>query len=219
MRNAVTQQLSRRELEKAELREKILNAARTIFVTEGYEAVTMREIARSIGYTATALYYHFPDKRSLMVALCNRDYLALAKYLQKIGRIADPVERIGEMGQAYVNFGLEYPQHYRLMFMTPQPDPTDEDHQLEKGNPDQDAYAFLHGAVAEAHAAGRFRKKYKDPELLAQAFWACVHGIVSLHLTKGNDTWIDWRNPAKTAEVQIDALLRGCLKKEESDHD
>jgi hypothetical protein len=73
--------------------------------------------------------------------------------------------------------------------------------------------------VAEAHAAGRFRKKLKDPELVAQAFWASVHGIVSLHLTKGNDTWIDWRSPSKAAELQIDALLRGCLNKEEQVHD
>ena len=50
---------------KAQVRGEILDAARALFGRQGYDAVTMREIARQIGYTATALYYHFPDKESL----------------------------------------------------------------------------------------------------------------------------------------------------------
>jgi AcrR family transcriptional regulator len=212
MKNVVIQSSTRRDREKAELRGKILDTARAMFAAEGYEAVTMRGIAKEIGYTATALYYHFPDKHSLLVELCNQDFLTLAGYLQRIGRIADPVERVRKMGLAYVNFGMEYPQHYRLMFMTPQPVTDGTDKKIEKGNPDQDAYAFLQSAVAEAHAAGSFRKDIKDPELVSQMFWASVHGIVALHLTKCKDDWIDWRTPAKTAQLQTDALFRGLLK-------
>jgi AcrR family transcriptional regulator len=56
----------RRAQEKAELRAQILDAARRLFAERGYAAVTMRAIARRIGYTATALSYHFPDKESLL---------------------------------------------------------------------------------------------------------------------------------------------------------
>lgn len=192
------------------MKERIMEAARSLFVAEGYDAVTMREIARRIGYTATALYYHFPNKHALVTELCARDFLALAEYLRRIGRVPDPVERIRRMGLAYIRFGLEFPQHYRLMFMTVRPPvaPTS----LERGNTDQDAYAFLRAAVGEAFQAERFRAGLKEPEAIAQVLWAGVHGVVSLLLTKGQDPWIAWVASGRLARLQTDALLRGLLR-------
>jgi AcrR family transcriptional regulator len=212
MKNGVIQNLTRRELEKAELREKILDAARALFAAEGYEAVTMRKIAQRISYTATALYYHFPDKHSIMVELCQRDFSTLANCLLRIGKTADPVERIVKMGLAYVKFGIDHPQHYRLMFMTPQPECESGDCQMEEGDPDQDAYAFLEQSVVEILKAGRFRKEVRDVDLVVQTIWAGVHGIVALHLTKGCDEWLDWRAAEKIARFQLEALFRGLLK-------
>ncbi|HEY8369587.1 MAG TPA: helix-turn-helix domain-containing protein, partial [Thermodesulfobacteriota bacterium] len=60
--------IERRERERAATRAKILDAARELFVSEGYDAVTMRRIADRIEYTAAALYRHFPDKRALLDA-------------------------------------------------------------------------------------------------------------------------------------------------------
>ena len=68
----------RREREKAEIREKILDAARDLFVSEGYEAVSMRKIADRIEYSPTAIYLHFKDKEAVMRELCDLDFLALA---------------------------------------------------------------------------------------------------------------------------------------------
>jgi AcrR family transcriptional regulator len=201
----------RRAKEKAALRTRILDAARSLFAKAGYEAVTMREIARKIGYTATALYYHFPDKESLLQELCETDFLALSAYFKRLGRIADPVERIRKSGLAYVNFGLEYPQHYRLMFMTSHLHPPS-GMRLERGNPDHDAYAFLLQAVQGAMAAGRFRPALTDADLIAQALWAGMHGLVALHLTKADGEWLDWRSPRKTSKLLSEVLLRGLLR-------
>ena len=49
----------------------ILDAARELFATEGYEAVTMRRIADRIEYSPTAIYFHFKDKESLVRELCD----------------------------------------------------------------------------------------------------------------------------------------------------
>ncbi len=174
----------RRAKEKARLRRRILDAARRLFVEHGYELVTMREIARQIDYTATALYYHFPDKESLLRELCRNDFLALSAAFGRLGRIADPVERIRQIGRTYVHFGLKHPQHYRLMFLVPHPEPPPEQMHIERGNPEQDAYAFLLQAVTAAAEAGRFRPELKDPQLIAQVMWAAVHGLVTLHLNK-----------------------------------
>ena len=170
----------------------------------------MRELARKIGYTATALYYHFPDKASLLRELCETDFRALHGAFKRLGRIGDPVERIRKTGQAYVHFGLENPQHYRLIFLTPHAKPTPET-SIERGNPDQDAYAFLLQAVQEAIRAGRFRPELRDADLVAQTLWAGMHGIVALHLNKSEDDWLDWRPPLKTSELLGDTLIRGLL--------
>jgi AcrR family transcriptional regulator len=203
---------ARREREREEMRAKILDAARELFVSQGVEAVTMRKIAEKIEYTATALYNHFADKETLLLAVCDEDFLKLRRSFERIARVADPVERLRRLGLAYVGFALEYPSHYRLMFMTPHPKAVPERSGIERGNPDQDAYAFLRATVAEALASGRFRDEFDDADLLAQAIWSAVHGVVALQLTKGGDPWLDWRPVKKRAAVVIDVMLRGILK-------
>ena len=202
----------RRAQAKAALREKILSAARVLFAQHGYEAVTMRAIGRKIGYTATALYYHFPDKAALLRELCETDFRTLSDYFKSLGTIADPVERIRRTSRAYVSFGLEYPHHYRFMFMMPRPQPPPEALRIEQGNPDQDAYAFLLQAVREALTARRFRPELTDAHLIAQGVWAAVHGVVALHLTQCDEGWVDWRPADRTAALLEESFLRGMLR-------
>jgi AcrR family transcriptional regulator len=203
----------RREREKQELRQQILDTARAMFAAEGYEAVTMRRIAEAIEYSPTAIYLYFKDKEELINELCHSDFRALAKEFQKIARIPDPVERLKTTGLSYVEFGLAYPNHYRLMFMTPHPKPTDA-MKADKGNPEQDAYAFLKVVVSECIAAGHFRDEYTDVDCVSQALWAGVHGIVSLWIAKCEDEWVEWRPVRQIAEMIIDMQLRGLLKNE-----
>jgi AcrR family transcriptional regulator len=197
----------RREREREEVRGKILDAARELFVADGYEAVTMRKVADRIEYSPTAIYLHFADKESLMRELCATDFLSLAKQFQKIARVEDPVERLRRIGLAYMDFAVERPSHYRLMFMTPHP-PIGE-HLLQKGNPEEDAYGFLVATVSEAIEKKLFLPHLKDAQLVAQVVWASVHGVISLQIAKGNDPWVEWRPVKKAAALAIDAVLRG----------
>lgn len=209
----------RREREREEVRMKILDAARELFVSEGYEAVSMRKIAERIEYSPTAIYLHFKDKRAVMVELCDTDFLRLAQELQKIGRVEDPIERLRQSGRAYVRFALEHPNHYRLLFMTPHPDHPEDETRIRKGNPEEDAWAFLQGTVAEAIASGRLRPELQDPDLVAQAVWAAVHGPVSLQIAKGNDHWIEWHPAPEVTELLVESALRGMLREDsESDN-
>lgn len=201
--------------EQAAVREKILNAARELFVKQGIEAVSLRKIADSIGYTAPALYTHFPDKQGILAELCRQDFAALAGAFLKLSRVADPVERIYRIGLGYIRFAIEHPNHYRLMFMTPSlatmAPPTPEDI-ASMDDPDRDAYAFLHKAVKEALAAGRFRPEYKDSELLAQTLWAGVHGVASLEITHSDCPWAGWRSLDRRSKTMCASVLRGLLK-------
>ncbi len=203
----------RRSREKEELKEKILDAARELFVAEGYERVTMRKIAEAIEYSPTAIYLHFPDKMAVVRALCDRDFLTLAKQFQKIAKVEDPIERLRQVGRAYTAFALAHPNHYQLMFMTPLhgADKT-ADSALERGNPEVDAYAFLKWIVGDAIRSGRLRPEYQDVEELAQMSWAGVHGVVSLYIAKCENDWVEWRPAKKTAAALVDAMIRGLLR-------
>ncbi|HEY3054952.1 MAG TPA: TetR/AcrR family transcriptional regulator [Thermoanaerobaculia bacterium] len=200
----------RRVREREEIRGKILDAARDLFVAEGYDAVTMRRIADKIEYSPTAIYFHFRDKDALLKELCEHDFLSLAQQFIAMRDISDPIEKLKATGKAYLQFGIDYPNHYRLMFMTPHPPITE--HELEKDNPEEDAYAFLKAIVAQAIAARRFKPEYKDVDLVAQIVWSGVHGVISLQIAKQNDDWVDWRPLDDRAEVMIDVLVDGLAR-------
>jgi AcrR family transcriptional regulator len=201
----------RREREKQETRERILDAAREMFATQGVEATTMRAIADRIEYTPTAIYYHFRDKDELIRELCHTDFASLAGAFNRIGRIEDPVERLRRIGMAYVEFAIEHPHHYRIMFMTDTAH-AEPECGSERGNPEEGAYAFLRATVAEGIEAGRYRPDFADPDELAQLAWAAVHGVVSLRIAKGNDPWIEWTDTREAAVKMTDTLIRGIVR-------
>jgi AcrR family transcriptional regulator len=200
----------RRERERTETRERIIDAARELFATRGVDATTMRAIADRIEYTPTAIYHHFRDKDELILEICHRDFRALAQQFVRIGRIDDPIERLLRIGRVYVEFAIEFPNHYRIMFMTALP--VHDHHAMEKGNPEEDAYAFLVQTVSEAMEQGRLRPELTDPHQVAQMVWGGIHGIVSLQLAKCNDPWIEWRDVRSTAELLNLSMLRGILR-------
>jgi|SRR6476646_886031 AcrR family transcriptional regulator len=205
----------RREREKTETREIILDAARELFLTEGYQGVSMRKVAEKIEYSPTAIYVHFKDKDDLFHELCHADYASLAAEFQSANLPADPIERIRAIGQTYINFGLQYPNHFKLMFMTVNPQKYDELNERDKevkGNPEKDSYAFLMQTVHEGLAMGRFRDELKDADLIAQTLWAGVHGMISLHIAKCSDKWVDWRPAEERAQTMLDTILGGLVK-------
>ncbi len=200
------------EAEKQQLRSLILDAARTLFVAKGVDAVTMREIAKGIGYSATAIYLHFKDKEAVIRAICDADFLALASGLTQILQIADPVARMHALGQGYAEFALSHPNHYRMMFMTQRPPCLPEDSTVQQHNPEQDAYAQLKLVVQEVYDKELFRPELNDPELVAQTIWAGIHGVCSLQITLADDVWINWRSIEDRLRLMQSTLLNGLLK-------
>ena len=203
----------RRGREKSETRDKILDAARELFVTEGYEGVSMRRVAEKIEYSPTAIYVHFTDKNELFHELCRQDFARLQAVMQSAEMPADPIERLRQIGRSYIQFGVRFPNHYVFMFMTPHlpQEPDEEDREI-MGNPEKDAYAMLKAAVQEAINAGCFRNEVQDAELVSQTLWASVHGVISLNIAKWKDPWVEWRPLEDRAEMMLDITLLGLLR-------
>jgi AcrR family transcriptional regulator len=148
----------RREHKKSRIRENILNAARELFVKHGFDGVSMRRVAEKVEYSPTTIYLHFANKEELFRDLCHRDFERLAKLFQTIVISTDPIERLRQIGRAYIEFGIRNPNHYRFMFIVPHPRRGDDhrDHSVH-GNPEKDAYALLKWAVQQAIDTGYFR--------------------------------------------------------------
>jgi AcrR family transcriptional regulator len=197
--------LERREREKKELREKILEAARELFNSAGVEATTMRAIAERIEYSPTAIYSHFADKEALLVELCNNDFQFLAEKFAALDKIGDPIKRLRRLGQAYADFGINYPQAYRFMFMTPKPLVPSPPAQM--GNPQLDPYAALSQVVQGCISEGAFKPQLKDAQLIAQTLWAGLHGVIALHLCEGQKPHGETVPLEKRIKVMLDILL------------
>src|SRR5438034_3061581 len=174
--------LERRQRERVQSRERVLDAARRMFVQRGYEATTMRAIAAKIGYTPTAIYHHFEDKEALVAELSALDFRAFAQALQDFGAVADPVERLRRTGRAYVAFGVANPMHYQFLFMTRRPKESPKG----TGQPDpgEDAYGFLRQTCADAIAACRLRPEFTDADEVAQIAWGAMHGRSEEHTSE-----------------------------------
>jgi AcrR family transcriptional regulator len=200
------------EIERQQLRTLIIDAARELFVSRGVDAVTMREIAKRINYSATSIYLHFADKEALLRAICDTDFLALASSLKNILQITSPLERLHAIGHGYATFALTHPNHYRLMFMAERT-PCDPDvSSLQQNNAEQDAYFQLKTVVNDVYVAGYFREELQDVDLIAQTLWASTHGVCSLQINMAEDKWIQWSSISDRLQLMQDVMMRGLLR-------
>jgi len=205
----------RRERERQELRQKILDAACVLFAERGYEAVTMREIAKSIEYSATVLYKHFADKETLVRELCRQNFAVLAQRFIDAVSSGDALERFARAGLVYLDFAAESPEHYRLMFMGELP-PTPPE-QGERDDPSRNAYVFVRSLTEELLHQGLLRKDLTDADLVAQTVWAAVHGAAALELTLANAAdWVDFKSRRERFAAVLEVIARGVARDPEA---
>jgi AcrR family transcriptional regulator len=193
----------RRAREKKELRQEILDAARDLFVREGFENVSMRKIAEKIEYSPTTIYLYFHDKGDLLDCLCEETFSRLVRRQNALEQsVSDPVERLERGLRAYIEFGLKHPNHYKVTFMMSQTgaDPETRPRSREMG---QKAFANLRGMLAEC--ADKQLIEIEDLEITAQTVWATVHGLTSLLIAKPHYKWAE-------RDRLIDTLLANVMR-------
>ena len=168
------------------LHDEILEAAEVLLLETGSEdAVSIRAVADRVGVTPPSIYRHFADKGTLLFEVCDRQFARFHEYLDaKRSGHADPVEAVLAIGRAYVEFGLTYPEHYRIMFMG-RSDLTPEQYQ-DHVLADQASFMALVEAVQACVDAGRVER---DAFETAVVLWTTVHGVTSLLIAKPNFPW------------------------------
>jgi AcrR family transcriptional regulator len=111
----------RQERERTKVRQAILDAARDLFVKQGFEHVSIRKIAERIEYSPAAIYSYFPSKDDIFFALAEEGFLLLCgdwlAQPELLPENADPLEKIRHIGWHFYEFSSKYPEHFALMFL------------------------------------------------------------------------------------------------------
>ena len=181
-----------RKGEGDQLRAEILAATADLLLSTGSaEAVSIRAVADAVGVTPPSIYRHFPDKNHLIFEVCLSSFTGLSNAVEAAIVEGDVVATLEAQARAYVHFGAEHPEPYRLMFMTQQ-DTTPESLEAQLFAPGS-AFALFLDTVEQALDAGLVR-----PELTALGatkvglhLWSMVHGLTSLYITKPQLPWGD----------------------------
>jgi len=170
------------------LREEILAATeRLLLETGSEEAVSIRSVARATGITAPSIYRHFVDKTHLMFEVCARQFALLDEVIEgAVAGIDDPVTAMAACGRAYVRFGVEHPEHYRIMFMGPAYTTPDQwGDILSTGS-----FAHLVDGIQRMVDAGLMAHDV-DTFTTALHVWANIHGLTSLLVARPDMPWPD----------------------------
>lgn len=195
----------------ADRRRQVVAAAKRVVLREGFEALTMRRVAKLSGVSAAALYLYFPDRLSLMAAVADELFQGLLAAMRAAVARAegdpDPRARLHAVMTAYLDWGLSHADEYRVIFMTPITGVAGH-RPGEPGVPaapaGQATFAALQAEVARLIALGVFREA--EPQAVAEAIWAAGHGLVSLLITKPGFPW----SPRELLIGTLaDALCRG----------
>jgi len=161
-----------------DLRRALLDAALRWIATKGVTGLSLRAVAREAGVSHAAPYHHFADRTALLAAVAEEGFRAMhSVMLARMRDAADPRVRLQESGFGYVQFVLEHPAHFRVMFS---PEFSERSPYPEVQAAAAAAYRVLVDAITDCQKSGFVRPA--DPELLGRAAWALVHGVATLVL-------------------------------------
>jgi AcrR family transcriptional regulator len=195
----------RRTREKENLRQEILDAASELFAKEGYTNVSMRKIADEIEYSPTTIYLYFKDKTDLLNQICEETF---GKLIETVAAIeaqgsGEPIECLQKGMRAYIEFGLKYPNHYEVTFITPLADFLGKEIHPYEGSMGQKAFEYIVRQVTGSMEKGQIEKG--DLAATSQAIWAAIHGVTALLISHQDFPFVE-------KEVLIDKVIRTTIK-------
>jgi AcrR family transcriptional regulator len=182
-----TSQSAEKRYHHGDLRAALLAEGLRLVESAGADAISLRQVARGAGVSATSVYRHFPDKRALMTALAQEGVQRLGEAQQEAAaKAGSGTTAFSAIGCAYVRFALANPGLFRLTFTYPD---------IDVGDPTSDAAASL----LHDHALNLAGGDANQARIVALRAWALVHGLALLML--------DGRVPP--SDALIDATIGG----------
>jgi AcrR family transcriptional regulator len=170
----------RQQREREAMRRAILDAARELFVKEGYRNVSVRKIAERIEYSGAAIYSYFPSKDAIFFALAEEGFRHLDQALTRAGTTGgNPLDVLRQGFWEYYQFSKGHPEHFELMFA---------DRSVPRIMEDWARFGFLQTTVQKASDQIRACVERGDfppdtvPEVAFHILWAAMHGVALIGL-------------------------------------
>ncbi|MEO7717170.1 MAG: TetR/AcrR family transcriptional regulator [Capsulimonas sp.] len=159
--------------EKIDVREACLAEALQIISQNGLEALSLREVARRLNVSHQAPYKHFPSREHILAEVMERAFSGFTQYLKAAIGDGDPRGALETIGRAYLEFAMQHPLQYRLMFGTPLPDLKEHPYLFARAT---EAFSLLKEAIRA------IKTDASENELTSDALfaWSTVHGLASL---------------------------------------
>ena len=159
------------------LRDRILDTARELMISDGYRNLSMRKIARRIGVSATSIYLHFDHKDHLLHSLMEEAIDRLNGKLEEAAGLSDdPAERLENVARAYIRFSLEHPYQYQIIYAVRSEEMSR--YPREKFRRARRGYELLEEIIDEGTRQDLFDED--NPRIAAYSFWAQLHGLMSV---------------------------------------
>jgi len=152
-----------------------LVAARESIAEHGVERLSLREVARRLGVSHQAPYKHFPSRDHLLAEVIRQCFQDFAQYLDSRSKQPDAVQDLNCLGSCYLQFAMERPLEYRLMFGTPWPEPAEEVGLVRDA---LHAFNILRQDLKRIH--GDSPETQQKVDLDAMMIWSCMHGLASI---------------------------------------
>lgn len=181
----------RKERQKEELKARILQAAKELFIEKGFEQTSIRNIAERIEYSPTTIYLYYKDKDDIFYSLHQEGFVLMNQHFRPLANVVNPLERLKAMGRTYLTFAAENPELYRLMFILESPLKKTMKEAKNGISPDdclaggewpegERAFEFLVNTAQECIDQGFFKNVKAD--VMAFTIWSLVHGVASLDI-------------------------------------
>lgn len=171
-----------------DLRERLLETARQLLVRKGYRGFSLREVARKTGVSATSVYLYFENKDDLIHTLMEQSIDELNdRLLNRYNEYSDPLDRLEAFATTYVQFALEHPREYQIIYVVSSDEMSR--YPKEKFRKARRSYELLTETIREGVEARILDEP--DPRTAAYTFWAQLHGVMSVVLSRRLDTRID----------------------------
>ncbi len=167
----------RKEREKQEMKERILNAALSMFIEEGYEGTSIRKIADAIEYSPATIYLYYKDKDELLYDVQGEAFDKLYRVFSEEAVSKSPMKRLEQICESYIRFGLTHPELYGLMFTYNSPMNVVDD--LPIWTNAEAAFRFLYDTIEAS--VQRDLLRFTDIREAVVSIWAFAHGLISLH--------------------------------------
>lgn len=185
------------------LKHRIVNAARQVLLSEGYRNFSLRKIAREIDVSATSIYLHFENKDDLIHTLIDRAIERLNKQLEECASFqGDPLSKLDVLAHQYTEFALQHPREYQVIYLVSSDEmaryPKEKFRKARKG------YEIVTSVLEEGVKSGLIAEN--KPRMAAYTFWAQLHGVMSVVLSKRLDTRIDQK---EFIDEAIDHIIKG----------